>query len=59
MEIPLGESGIDCEGGVESVHSLPSSCLLYHTKSKMQVCLIKKLSIPYIKRLSVAPVVLF
>ena len=39
--IPLGESGTDCEGGVESVHSLPSSYILYHTKSEMQVCLIK------------------
>ena len=39
--IPLGESGTDCEGGVESVHSLPSSYVLYHTKSEMQVCLIK------------------
>ena len=39
--IPFGESGTDCEGGVESVHSLPSSYLLYHVKSEMQVCLIK------------------
>ena len=39
--IPLGESGTDCEGGVESVHSLPSSYVLYHTKPEMQACLIK------------------
>ena len=41
VEKPLGESGLYCEGGTESVHSLPSSYILYHTKSEMQACLIK------------------
>ena len=39
VEIPLGESGTYCEGRIESVHSLLSSRLLYHTNSILQVCL--------------------
>ena len=39
MEKPLGESGLYCEGGTESVHSLPSSPLLYHTNLVLQACL--------------------
>lgn len=39
VEKPLGESGLYCEGGTESVHSLPSSSLLYHTNLVLQVCL--------------------
>ena len=39
MEKPLGESGLYCEGGTESVHSLPSSSLLYHTNLVLQACL--------------------
>ena len=41
MEKPLGESGLYCEGGTESVHSLPSSPLLYHTNLILQVHLNK------------------
>ena len=39
MEKLLGESGLYCEGGTESVHSLPSSPLLYHTNLVLQACL--------------------
>ena len=46
MEKPLGESGLYCEGGTESVHSLPSSSLLYHTNLVLQACLNMNLKLP-------------
>lgn len=46
MEKPLGESGLYCEGGTESVHSLPSSSLLYHTNLVLQVCLNMNFKLP-------------
>ena len=46
MEKPLGESGLYCEGGTESVHSLPSSPLLYHTNLVLQACLNMNFKLP-------------
>jgi len=46
VEKPLGESGLYCEGGTESVHSLPSSSLLYHTNLVLQVCLNMNFKLP-------------
>ena len=46
VEKPLGESGLYCEGGTESVHSLPSSSLLYHTNFVLQACLNMNFKLP-------------
>ena len=46
VEKPLGESGLYCEGGTESVHSLPSSSLLYHTNLVLQACLNMNFKLP-------------
>ena len=46
MEKPLGESGLYCEGGTESVHSLPSSSLLYHSNLVLQACLNMNFKLP-------------
>lgn len=46
MEKPLGESGLYCEGGTESVHSLPSSSLLYHANLVLQACLNMNFKLP-------------
>ena len=46
VEKPLGESGLYCEGGTESVHSLPSSPLLYHMNLILQACLNMNFKLP-------------
>lgn len=46
VEKPLGESGLYCEGGTESVHSLPSSSLLYHMNLVLQACLNMNFKLP-------------